>query len=108
MEKNIKFEYKGETYVLEYTKRTRKQMEERGFEAAGIISFPMVVLPELFRGAFLANHKYIKRDLVDEMFDLFTNKQALVEKLAALYNAPFEAMMEDADEGNGIEWEASF
>ena len=108
MEKNIKFEYQGTTYVLEFTKRTRKQMEERGFNATELISAPMVVLPELFRGAFLANHKYAKKDLVDEMFEKFTNKEALLDKLVALYAEPLKEMMADPEEGNGIEWDASF
>ena len=108
MKKQIHFEYNGTEYTLEFTRKTRTAMEDRGFIAADIITKPLAVLPELFAGAFLANHKYIKKDLVEEMFDLFTNKQALVEKLAEMYAAPFEAMMDDVGEGNGIAWDASF
>ena len=87
MAKQICFEYKGTEYTLEFTRKTRTQMEDRGFIAYEILDKPMNALPTLFAGAFLANHKFIKKALVDEMFDLFTCKQALVEKLGTIKEA---------------------
>ena len=47
---------------------------------------------------------------IDEIFELFTNKQALIEKLAEMYAEPMETLMDDVnvDEGNAIAWDASF
>ncbi len=108
MAKQIVFDYKGTEYTLEFTRKTCTQMEDRGFVASEILDKPMSALPTLFAGSFLANHRFVKKDLIDEMFDLFTNKRALVEKLAEMYSEPMEAMMDDVDEKNGIAWEASF
>ncbi len=110
MAKKLEFNYQGKDYTLEYTRESVKQMEREGFVANDIIAKPMLTLPKLFAGAFKAHHKYdVKQKQIDEMFDLFKNKDALIEKLAEMYHEPFEALMDDSsDEGNAIAWEANF
>ena len=110
MAKTLKFEYKNKEYTLEYTRESVKQMEREGFVASDVLNKPMLTLPKLFAGAFKAHHRFdVKQKQIDEMFDLFTNKGALVEKLAEMYHEPMETLMDDvADEGNAIAWEANF
>ena len=111
MGKQLNFEHKGKEYTLEYTRESVKQMEREGFKGEDIINKPMNTLPKLFAGAFKAHHKFdVKQKQIDEMFELFKNKQALVEKLAEMYAEPMEALMDDEniDEGNAIAWEANF
>lgn len=100
----ITFPHEGKDYCLEFTRETVKKMEDRGFVAARILEAPMTVLPDLFAGAFLANHKFTDRKVIDAIFDKLKNKKQLVETLTQMYNEPIEALMADADEGNGIEW----
>ena len=103
------FEYKGKEYTLEYTRESVKQMEREGFVANEIVTKPMLTLPKLFAGAFKAHHRFdVKQKQIDEMFDLFKNKNALVEKLAEMYAEPMETLMDDVDEGNAITWETNF
>ena len=111
MAKQLNFEYKGKEYTLEFTRESIKQMEREGFVATEMAAKPMLTLPKLFSGAFKAHHKFdAKQKTIDEMFNLFTNKSALLEKLAEMYHEPFEALMDDEniDEGNAIAWEANF
>lgn len=110
MAKTLNFEYKGKEYTLEYTRETVKQMEREGFVAEDIIARPMLTLPKLFSGAFKAHHKFdAKQKVIDEMFEHFTNKGALLEKLAEMYHEPFDELMDDDNiEGNAIAWEANF
>lgn len=109
MAKKLEFNYQGKDYTLEYTRDSVKQMEREGFVANDIVSKPMLTLPKLFSGAFKAHHKYdVKQKQIDEMFDLFKNKDVLIEKLAEMYHEPFEALMDDSDAGNAIAWEANF
>ena len=108
MAKTLKFAYKGVDYELEYTRETVKQMEAEGFVLENVATKPMNTLPKLFAGAFKANHRYVKHALVNEMFEKLTNKQALLEKLIEMYTYPITTLMEDADEGNAIAWEATF
>ena len=109
MAKQLNFEYKGKEYTLEFTRETVKQMEREGFKGDEILSKPMLTLPKLFAGAFKAHHKYEKEKIINEMFECFTNKIALIEKLAEMYNEPIETLMDDeAIEGNAIACDANF
>jgi hypothetical protein len=111
MGKQLNFEYKGKEYTLEFTRESIKQMEREGFVAGDVVTKPMLTLPKLFAGAFKAHHKFdIKQKTIDEIFELFKNKSALVEKLAEMYSEPIETLMDDEniDEGNAIAWDANF
>lgn len=110
MAKQLTFEHKGKTYTLEYTRESIKQMEREGFIASNVATKPMTTLPQLFAGAFKANHRFdVKQKQIDEMFELFENKSALVEKLAEMYAEPMETLMDDeATAGNAIKWDANF
>lgn len=104
MATKINFNYEGKDYCLEYTRESVKTMENRGFIAGRVVEAPMTVLPDLFYGAFLANHKYIDRKVTDKIFDKMPDKRQLVETLSKMYNEPIEALMADTDEGNAIAW----
>ncbi len=101
----ISFSYGGKDYCLEYTRKTVKQREDRGFALSRFVDAPMTVLPDLFAGAFLANHKYEKRDVIDAIFAKMKDKQVLIETLTQMYNEPINALMDEGDEGNEIAWE---
>lgn len=104
MATTISFTCEGKDYTLAYTRKTVKAMEDKGFNASKIVDAPMTVLPELFAGAFLANHKYTKRDVIDAIFDNMKDKQALIEVLIKMYNEPIASLMEESEEGNAIAW----
>ena len=111
MGKQINFEYNNKEYTLEYTRETVKQMEREGFVAGDILTKPMLTLPKLFAGAFKAHHRFdTKQKIIDEIFELFTNKQALVEKLAEMYAEPMETLLDNdnIDSGNAITWDPNF
>lgn len=100
----ICFTYKDRDYELYFTKETVKQMEARGFVASRVTEAPMTVLPDLFAGAFLAKHKFTNRKIIDEIFEIMTDKAALIDTLSQMYSEPLMALMEDGGEGNGIVW----
>lgn len=104
MSTKITFSAEGKDYCLEYTKRTVKTMEERGFVPAKILESPMTYLPELFAGAFLANHRFEKKETIDKLFEAMDDKKELVSLLVEMYNEPINALTSDADEGNAIKW----
>ena len=109
MSKQLNFEYNGKNYCLEYTRESVKQMEREGFKSSDVLEKPMITLPKLFAGAFKAHHRFgIKSNEIEAMFNKFTNKDALFEKLAEMYNEPMEAMLDEPEEGNAIAWEANF
>ena len=109
MAKQLKLIDKTGEYTLEYNRRSIEQMERTGFVVSDITDKPMTVLPALFAGAFLKNHRKVKRDAIDAIFDRVSDKQGLIGKLAEMYNEPIEALLDEPeeDEGNAT-WEASW
>ena len=107
--KQLKFNYNDKEYTLEFTRRTVSEMEKRGFIASDVEAKPMTSLPTLFAGAFLAHHRFEKKEVIDEIFSHMTNKEDLIGKLAEMYNDPIMTLVEEPEskEGN-VDWTASF
>lgn len=101
-------------YKLEFTRKTVQKMEEQGFVMSEISDKPATMIPLLFAGAFLVNHRFVKRDVINAIYDTIKNKDELLSKLIEMYQEPILSLMgtDDAekseeDEGNAI-WEANF
>lgn len=105
MAKTLAFTYGGKTYTLEFTRRTVAEMERKGFVAADVETKPMTTLPALFEGAFLAHHRFEKKEVVQEIFAHMTNKEGLIGKLAEMYNEPIMALVEEPEESEkNVDW----
>ena len=105
---SLKLNYNGTPYVLEYNRKSVQRMEQNGFNIEKVSDAPMTMLPELFAGAFLANHKFVKRSLIDEIFDAVPNRMELMNKLAEMYAEPYATLMNnEVDEANQgkVTWE---
>lgn len=71
----------GVTYTLEFTRKTIELMEKNGFVAADMERKPMTLLPALFAGAFLAHHRFVKRDVIDAIYAKLNHKDELIPLL---------------------------
>lgn len=110
MAKQLKIQHEGREYILEFTRKSVSELEKAGFIASDVTTKPVSTLPALFSGAFRANHRYLKQEIRDEIFDNMNNKNELIGKLAEMYNEPLEELFEDKDEdseGNAT-WTASW
>lgn len=107
MVKKIVIGYEDKEYTLEYTRKSVEIMEQQGFILDEIDTKPMTTLPKLFSGAFLANHKFVKKEVVDKIFAQIKNKDEFVLKLAEMYNEPIATLIDEPTEGN-VQWEASW
>ena len=110
MNKQLRFTYDDREYTLEYTRKTVEMMEKKGFVASDIETKPVSTLPALFAGAFLANHRFVKQDMIDEIYAKLPNKGELIAKLAEMYNEPIAALIDEPEEteGNFVNWTASW
>ena len=109
MAKQLTFTFEGKEYTLEFTRRTVAEMEKKGFIASEITDKPMTTLPALFAGAFLANHRFVKQDVIDNIYSKLTKKEALIGKLAEMYNEPIMALVEEPEEDKGnVDWTATW
>ena len=109
MAKQLSFTYQGKEYCLEYTRKSVETMERNGFVASDIENKPMTTLPALFAGAFLANHRFVKQEVIDAIFAKMHNKGELIGKLAEMYNEPIMTLIDEPDEAEGnLDWTASW
>ena len=109
MAKQLTFTYDGKDYTLEFTRRTVAEMEKKGFIASDITDKPMTTLPALFAGAFLAHHRFVKEDIINDIYSKLTKKEDLIGKLAEMYNEPIMALVEEPEESEGnVSWTASW
>ncbi len=106
--------YDNKTYDLEYSRNSVKAMEQQGFVLDQIGDKPMTMVPLLVYGAFMKNHKGIKRSLVDEIYEHISDKigdgdngfiQALLEAYADTLNTLTEN--NSVDEGNVATWKVT-
>lgn len=101
----------GVTYTLEFTRKTIELMEKNGFIVADMERKPMTLLPALFAGAFLAHHRFVKRDVIDAIYAKLNHKDELIGALVEMYNEPLMALLDEPeqenDEGN-LSWKAGW
>lgn len=105
--KKITFQFENKTYTLEYTRETVKWMLRRGFKLEDLTSKSLIVLPELFAGAFRANHKDVKSELAERMLYTFKDRENLFSTLVEMFTEPINELLgeESDDEGNATAWE---
>lgn len=109
MAKQLTFTYEGKDYTLEFTRRTVAEMEKKGFIASDITDKPMTTLPALFAGAFLAHHRFVKEDIINDIYSKLTKKEYLIGKLAEMYNEPILALVEEPEKAEGnLDWTATW
>lgn len=109
MAKTITFNFEGTEYTLEFTRASVATLERQGFNINDITDKPLTTLPALFAGAFIAHHRFVKREVIDRIFEKITNKKDLVMKLAEMYNETIESLVDEPEESEGkLEWVASW
>lgn len=109
MAKTININFEGVDYTLEYTRKSIEIMERNGFKIQDLMDKPVTTFPALFKGAFLAHHKFVKQETVDKILSRLKNKDELVNRLAEMYNEPILAMMDDSEDAEGnLEWGTSW
>lgn len=106
MAKQLTFEYEGEKFTLEYTRRTVKMMEQQGFVLNNVDDIPLTAIPALFAGAFMAHHRFTNRKRIDEIYEKMPNKVDLMKNLAEMYTEPIAALFDEPDEAaeGNVEW----
>jgi len=83
----------GSKYTLEFSRASVKFAENRGFDFGNIR--PMTGVYDLFFYSFRKNHPNVARNKTDKMIDDWGGPggmpEGMIDRLIALYGAPFEA-----------------
>lgn len=93
-------------YTLAYTRETARTMQQSGFDITELRSKPNIMIPLLFRGAFLAYHKDIKGKVVDDIFDKIKDRSGLISELIGMYQECVDSLFDEPEEGN-VSWKKS-
>lgn len=91
-------------YVLEYNRQSVKTMENQGFVLEDLTKKPVNMIPLLFSGAFIKNHRGVKRSVVDDIFDNIADKSGLMEALMEMYAETLSALTESNDGEGNVTW----
>ena len=109
MAKTISFKYEGVDYTLEFTRKSVMTMEAKGFNLDELGNKPMTLMPMLFAGSFLANHRFTKPEVIEEIYKKMPNKDELLRKLGEMFAEPVEALVSEPEDNEGnVEWGASW
>ncbi len=100
--KAIVIEYNGKNYKLGYTVKTVRNLSAAGFKLSDIHDVPLIAIPQLFSGAFKAQHNFLSENLITEIYENMTDRAALIGKLIEMYSDVVNAFMEDDTEKAGI------
>ena len=100
----INLTYGKTEYTLEYSRQSVKTMESQGFVLEELTAKPMTMIPMLFSGAFIKNHRGMKRNLIDEIFDNIENKTGLMEALMEMYAETLSSLTDDNQGEGNVSW----
>ena len=100
----ITMKYSGKEYTLEYKRQSVRLMESQGFAADELTKQPVTMIPLLFQGAFMKNHKGLKRATIDEIYDGVAEKSALIAALAEMYSETVGALISDREDEGNVTW----
>ena len=114
MSTKITVTYDKKHYDLEYSRNSVKAMEQQGFVLDQIGDKPMTMVPLLVYGAFMKNHKGIKRALVDEIYEHIADKigdgeTGFIQTLLEMYADTVNTLTENhaVDEGKAATWKVT-
>ena len=114
MSTTVTITYQKQQYILEYSRNAVKQLEQQGFVVDQLGEKPMTMVPLLVYGAFMKNHKGIKRALVDEIYDHIVDKigdgeDGFIQVLLEMYAETVNTLTDNStvDEGNAATWKVT-
>ena len=114
MSTTVTITYQKQEYVLEYSRNAVKQLEQQGFVIDQLGDKPMTMVPLLVYGAFMKNHKGIKRSLVDEIYEHLVDKigdgeDGFIQVLLEMYAETVNTLTDNSavDEGNAATWKVT-
>ena len=114
MSTTVTITYQNQQYILEYSRNAVKQLEQQGFVIDQLGDKPMTMVPLLVYGAFMKNHKGIKRSLVDEIYEHLVDKigdgeDGFIQVLLEMYAETVNTLTDNSavDEGNAATWKVT-
>ena len=100
----IRLNYNKTDYTLEYSRQSVKTMEAQGFNLNELTDKPMTMIPMLFEGAFIKNHRGVKRKIMSDIYDEIADKSGLTERLMEMYAETLSTLTETNPDAGNVTW----
>lgn len=100
----IRLNYNKTDYTLEYSRQSVKTMEAQGFNINELTDKPMTMIPMLFEGAFIKNHRGVKRKIMSDIYDEIADKSGLTERLMEMYAETLSTLTETNPDAGNVTW----
>ena len=100
----IALTYDKKEYVLEYSRQSVRTMEAQGFVLNELETKPVTMIPMLFQGAFIKNHRGIKRNLMDDLYEEVADKTGLLAALMEMYAETLSTLTDDKEDSGNATW----
>ncbi len=98
----------GDTYTLEFNREAVRFAEARGFAITEVEKFPMTIY-DLFYYAFRMHHRKLNKEKIEEIYNHFTEKEALAEALATMYNSALDTLFDEPEDNEkNVKWKQNF
>lgn len=107
MAKQIKFEFEGNSYTLEYNRKAIVEMEKSGVNLQDAEANPFSTYEALIKYAFYKNHKLLVENNPDKIFEIWAelpHKEKLLEALMEMLSESVSFLASEPDEKNAVEW----
>ena len=99
----ITLNHNEQDYTLEYNRQSVRLMESQGFVLEELSTKPATMIPLMFQGAFIKNHRGLKRALLDKIYDETVDKSGLLNALMEMYAETLSSLTDENEtEGNAI------
>ena len=104
MNTQIKLNYKGVDYTLEYNRASVKVLEANGFKIEELLDKPMTNIELMFQCAFIKNHPNVQLTTISEILNQCPDKNQLVASLKTMIDETYESLLAEPDNLGNVSW----
>lgn len=105
---NIKFNYGGSEYTLEYNEAAVRLLDKTfDFSINSIEKAQVSDVPDMFFAALKMHHPEVSKAKSNEMFAVIGDKAGLLAVLVEMYVEAVSAILDEPEEGKAVAWARS-
>lgn len=102
----VNFTFEGKQYSLGFNRKTAAALENAGFNVNEIDNKGNIMIPLIVQASFMMNHKKMRSDEIDKIYEQIGNKDGFIVALVKEYRKTYESLIGsgDEDDENFIKW----
>lgn len=93
----VKFNYEGKDYELGFNRKTAVALQRQGFDPDKIDAQSLIMIPMLVRASFKMNHRSVRDEKIDEIYEKLDRKSDLTKELLRDYWLTCTTLFNDSE-----------